>query len=496
MSANHIMEKVNVLAPLQVIDHLKVGPVSLSPNRLSMPYTVVQNGVTHSNELVYKYEEPVFDPDQPASQQLASVIGAQLALNYGLFCRKLTFDGLFSTADQRFLLDMLENTSREIMVMKFYRPNPFLLPTVNNLPVQQQKRYTQAKVEFINTRFEQSVLPQEEWGTDHNKCCVLSSGGKDSLLSYAMLKEIGMEVHPIFGNESGRHWFTALNGYRHLKATDTNTGRVWMNSDRLFAWMLRHLPFVRKDFASLRADDYPIRLWTVAVFLFGVLPLMKKRGLGYLVIGNEYDSTQRGNHEGITHYNGLYDQSRYFDEAMSRYFQKNGWNMRQFSVLRPMSELLIMKTLVKRYPDLQKHQVSCHAAHEKEGRIHPCGKCEKCRRIVGMLTALDADPGNCGYTKEQIGMALNSLATNKVKQLGADASHLFFLLAQKEIIPAKAKARAEVMHLRFDQQRSQLRDIPENIRELLFRLILPYSEGILVREKHEWLPFDPFNLHQ
>ncbi|MCB0551230.1 MAG: hypothetical protein KDD19_26910, partial [Phaeodactylibacter sp.] len=65
--------------------------------------------------------------------------------------------------------------------------------------------------------------------------CVLSSGGKDSLLGYALLKELGKEVHPIFGNESGRHWFTAVNGYRYQKATEPNTSKVWMNSDRLFA---------------------------------------------------------------------------------------------------------------------------------------------------------------------------------------------------------------------------------------------------------------------
>ena len=33
------------------------------------------------------------------------------------------------------------------------------------------------------------------------------------------------------------------------------------------------------------------------------------------IIGDEYDSTQQGNFHGISHYNGLYDQSRFFDET-------------------------------------------------------------------------------------------------------------------------------------------------------------------------------------
>ena len=119
---------------------------------------------------------------------------------------------------------------------------------------------------------------------------MLSSGGKDSLLTYGLLREIGVEVHPLYVNESGRHWFTALNAYRYFAAHVPNTARVWTNSDRLFTWMLRQLPFVRKDFATLRSDAYPIRLWTVAVFLFGALPLLRKRGIGRLLIGAVYSA--------------------------------------------------------------------------------------------------------------------------------------------------------------------------------------------------------------
>ncbi len=477
-------------SPLQVIDQLIVGPVKIEANRLLMSYTVAKDGKQDTNELIYKYEENVFDPKSPESQNLASMIGAQLSLNYGLFCKKITFDGLFDQTDKRFLLHMMENTSREILVKKIYEPNVFLLDEVKNLSIQKQKKYTLATVEFINTQISKSILEWTHWTNDRNKHLVLSSGGKDSLLSYGLLKEIGKEVHPVFGNESGRHWFTALNGYRFLKETEANTGRVWMNSDRMFVWMLRHLPFVRKDFADIRADDYPIRLWTVAVFLFGVLPLMKKRGIGRLVIGDEYDSTQRSNFHGISHYNGLYDQSRFFDEALSRFFMKKGWAISQFSILRPLSEMLILKTLVERYPKIQHHQISCHAAHEHEGRIFPCGKCEKCRRIVGMLTALNADPHNCGYSDEQIEMALKSLATNKVKQIGSDAAHLFYMLSQKGVLKSEAKPHAEIMQLRFDRERSHIDEIPLDLRKPLFKIMLEHGDGSIHRVNRAWKTFD------
>ncbi|MFH1350798.1 MAG: creatininase family protein [Pseudomonadota bacterium] len=43
------------------------------------------------------------------------------------------------------------------------------------------------------------------------------------------------------------------------------------------------------------------------------------------------DTTRRLSLQGITHYDGLYDQSRYFDNALTRYFHRKGWGISQFS---------------------------------------------------------------------------------------------------------------------------------------------------------------------
>ncbi|MCB0580365.1 MAG: hypothetical protein KDD10_13775 [Phaeodactylibacter sp.] len=475
-------------AELAVIDELRVGPVRLEKSRLLASYTVLANGGEESKELIYSYGEPVFNPKDPADQNLAGIIAAQLALNYGLFCKRIVLNGAFTAADRRFLQSMLENTSREIYVKKLLQSYPFLQGAAVGLPAEKRQRYTNAELVFVNSNNGASEARETPWTTSSESYCVLSSGGKDSLLSYALLKELGKEVHPIFGNESGRHWFTAVNGYRYQQSVEPNTTKVWMNSDRLFAWMLRHLPFIRQDFAAVRADDYPIRLWTVAVFLVGVLPLMKKRGIGRLIIGNEYDTTRRLHYEGIPHYDGLYDQSRFFDEAFTRYFITKGWSILQLSILRPISEFLIQKVLTQRYPDLQANQLSCHAAHEEEGRMRPCGRCEKCRRIVGMLSVMGGDPHRCGYTDEQIAHALKSLDPKHIKQLGADASQLFYMLHQAGLVLApKAKAYPEVMRLRFDKERSPIDVVPEDIRKALYEIVLPYTEGAVRWEKGRWV---------
>lgn len=491
------------LSRLKVIDRLEIGPVRVEAKRLVAPYTVIRNGKSDSIDLIYRYEEPVFDPADPGAQNLANMIAAQAALNYGLFCEEIVFRGSYDDADRQFLREMADNTAGEIYVKKFLHPNPFLIGEAAGLPLIRKESYLQSKLLFPDEKSAtrpaplgnpQSAIPNPR---SEIRYLVLSSGGKDSLLSFGLLKELGCEVQPVFGNESGRHWFTALNAYRYFKANIPNTGRVWMNSDRLFSRMKRHLPFVRPDFARLRADMYPVRLWTVAVFLFGALPLMRKRGIGRLIIGDEYDTTVRENFRGIAHYDGLYDQSRYFDEALSAYFRQKGWGIQQFSILRPLSELLIEKILLERYPHLQAQQVSCHAAHKQGERVHPCGRCEKCRRIVGMLIALGANPARCGYAPDQITHSLQELGQKGIHQEEEGFQHLLWMLLQKGLIDLPAERRAavaphpEVLHLRFHPEKSPLKTIPEDIRTRLYRLYLEHARGALRFDGRGWSEFDP-----
>jgi creatinine amidohydrolase/Fe(II)-dependent formamide hydrolase-like protein/7-cyano-7-deazaguanine synthase in queuosine biosynthesis len=496
-SAESSQEQPNPMDRLVVFDRLEVGPVRLEPDRLVAPYRLFFDDKESVTDLIYKYEENVFDPDSPVSQNLAAMLACQVALNYGLFCRSLVFHGIFDENDRQFIRDMTENTAREVYVKKFLEPNPFLTGDAAEMPVCRPDRYSRAAIRF--SADSSGRLKWRLWTTERGRHAVLSSGGKDSLLSYGLLKEIGQEVHPIFVNESGRHWFTALNAYRHFKYNVPNTARVWVNSDRLFNWMLKHMPFIRQDYASIRSDEYPIRLWTVAVFLFGILPLVRKRGIGRILIGDEYDTTVPARTRGITHYDGLYDQSIFFDQALSRYYMRKGWSINQFSVLRPLSEMLIEKILAQRYPHLLRLQTSCHAAHKEQDTIHPCGRCEKCRRIVGMLTALDADPRSCGYTDRQIADCLSRLASMRVSQEEAGREQLLFMLQQKQLIELSAvqseaaKAHPEILMCRFDGGRSPFTATPVDLRRPMFQIFLKHCNGAVTERKSGWEPIDLLN---
>ncbi len=495
-------EQSDALQTLRAFDRMDIGPVRLEKRRLLAPYRICRGAKTDVIELAYRFEEDVFEPDEPASQNLASMLAAQVALNYGLFCDEIVFEGAFDACDRRFLESMARNTAREIFVKKFLQPNPFLLHAAQGIAPVKQRSYLRAKLRFPNTRDSSTggkdhYLPEAHWNRGSGRFAVLSSGGKESLLTTGLLKEIGCEVHPVFLNESGRHWFTALNAYRFFSQRDSRATRVWTNSDRVFGWMLRQLPFVRQDFSKVRSDEYPIRLWTVAVFLFGALPILRKRGIGYLLIGDEFDTTRKATFKGITHYDGLYDQSRDFDNALTRYFHAKRWGVCQLSVLRPLSELLVQKTLCQRYPDLQREQMSCHAAHETAGRMHPCGRCEKCRRVVSMMVAIGADPTRCGYSQDHIKTCLTDMAKRGVHQESEGGEHLAHLLKEKgvldesQLLASKFRERSEVMKLRFDSERSRMEEMPTSIREPLLRIHLAHAEGAVRRSGRVWIDFDP-----
>jgi creatinine amidohydrolase/Fe(II)-dependent formamide hydrolase-like protein len=490
------------LEPLRIFQRLEIGPVVTKAARVKARYAVVGlDGGMDETELVFKWDEDVFRPGERASSNLAAMICAQPAVNYGLFCDEVRFLGDFDSRDRRFLKGAFKNTAREIYVNRFLRPNRFLTGPAARLPVLRMRSYLRAALVFSNGGGPETGGPpaEEAWDASQERFAVLSSGGKDSLLSFGLLKEIGHEVHPLFVNESGRHWFTAMNAHRGFRQRYRETARVWTNADRVFNWMLRRMPFIRSDFARLRSDRYPVRLWTVAVFLFGILPLVRKRGIGRIVVGDEFDTTRRVNHMGIPHFDGLYDQSRFFDESLTRYFHKKGWGVNQFSILRPLSELLIEKILAERYPELLELQVSCHAAHKEGDRVLPCGRCEKCRRIVGMLVAVDADPGRCGYSGDQVRSCLAELGPEGVHQEKQEAAELGFLLSGRGLLAgrsvgdARVREHPEVLSIRYENERSPHESVPVDLRAPLNAIWRQHAHKSLQRRGRNWLEFDPEN---
>src|SRR5210317_2074923 len=101
--------------------------LQVEPKKVKITYSVEKHsGEIDYFQLLYTYEHPCFSKKNPADVNLASMMLAQVALNYGLFFEEIEFDGLYDKTDQQFLKSMMENTSIEILTNKILVKNEFL----------------------------------------------------------------------------------------------------------------------------------------------------------------------------------------------------------------------------------------------------------------------------------------------------------------------------------------------------------------------------------
>lgn len=100
-------------------------------------------------------------------------------------------------------------------------------------------------------------------------------------------------------------------------------------------------------------------------------------------------------------------------------------------------------------------------------------------------------------------MGLAALGKKSVKQIGSDASQLYYLLLKENLIERNgftekaAKEHAEISKLRFDKERSTLEDLPLYIRQPLFDILTGYADGAVQRVNHRWqdIEVNPAFLH-
>jgi hypothetical protein len=408
-------------------------------------------------------------------------------LNYGLFSEEIRLMFPVSTSDVSLLNDLLEVFTKDIFINKLVRRrNPYVLPQF--LPLENE-------VTSENMRPLAKIVPLAVYedvpisqGFNENSCGVLSSGGKESLLTYAMLKEVGAEVHPLYVNESGGHWRTALTAYRQFVKNEPNTARVWTNVDRFYTFMLDHMRIIRSDHRKVWSDTYPIRLCIFPVYVFLLLPVFVHRRIGNLLIGSELDDPRSSPpFKGIKHYFGVYDQTQDFDLRMEQWYMKRLPKMRQWSAVRPISGMIVERVLTRRYPELAKAQRSCHSCRFEKDKIVPCGQCSKCQGVLLFLLANQANPAIMAYRKEDV-IALPERVAKGALRLDEDEREHSMFLSKLPGLVGKEHSHVETMHLY--KPTSDIELIPARFRIPLLRIIGEYTKGFTKLEGDSWVPVD------
>jgi len=407
-------------------------------------------------------------------------------LNYGLFTDEISLNFPVSHSDYSLLKDLLDIFSRDIFINKLVRKkNPYILPqyTLTKQDVTEENAKPRAKITPKKLTQDSPLFV----GLDSNSCGVLSSGGKESLLTYAMLKEIGAKVYPLYINESGGHWRTALAAYRHHAKTEPNTGRVWLNVDRFYTFMLDHLRIIRPDHRKVWLDTYPLRLCIFPVYVFYLMPVFAAKKIGNLLIGSEFDDPRLSAiYYGIKHYYGVYDQTQDYDLRMEQWFQKRMPTMRQWSVVRPVSGLIVERILTRRYPQLASYQRSCHSCRFQSGDIVPCGDCSKCLAIQLFLQANGFDPALMSYTQKDTALFPARFAKGGLRLDEDEKEHSAYLASENGVaITGREHPHVESIHLYKETGDLQL--VPAQFRLRLLNIIKQYTSGYSKLAGDSWV---------
>jgi hypothetical protein len=447
------------------------------------------NGERYTFALLAKYEKSL-----PAEHQaLLRLASAMPILNYGLFTKEIILKYSISESDFSLLKDLLDIFSKDIFINKLIRrKNPYVLT---------EFRLSDEDATEENSKPSASLVPADViedsqlcFVPNDNSCGVLSSGGKESLLTYAMLKEVGAKVYPLYVNESGGHWRTALPAYRHHINSETNTERVWINVDRFYTFMLDHMRIIRPDHRHVWSDTYPIRLCIFPVYIFCLLPIFTLEKIGNLLIGSEFDDPRISPfYKGIKHYYGVYDQTQDFDLRMEKWYQKRMHGMRQWSAVRSVSGLVVERILTRRYPKIAKFQRSCHSCHFQGGDIVPCGDCSKCLGIQLFLRANNVDPAIMAYSKADIDLFPSRYAKGGLRLDEDEREHAAFL-ASKYNPSVKGTEHSHVESIHFHKSTSDLQLVPRRFRAPLLNIIKQYTNGFAQLDEEAWVPTNEPNL--
>lgn len=473
---------------LKFYRELRVSDPALAKDRSTSAYTFVDHrGRKRAPlRLHYKFPAPLYaDPRMRAHARLHHAVPA---VNYGLFCERIRFEFPLADEDLAYLRAMERVTAREQYLNRFVgdEPHVLILPKYH-VPTEAFEPEAVDDVALLEA--EPGSADALEKAADPRRYAVLSSGGKESLLTYGLLRELGEDVTPVYVNESGRHWYTALMAHRYHARTELRTRRIWSSIDRLYVGANRLMPCVRPDFQRVAADTYPLQLFTFNSYQMAVAGLCMHEGIGTMLMGNEFDEGPWPVVKGVTHWYGIYDQSQEFDLVLDDLFAKKGWPLRQTSLLRSLSSVVIQDVLATRYPELARAQTSCHATHLRGRKVVPCGRCSKCQGVLLALLAGGHDPKMLRYRKEDVRRLAPRIATTRVKVEQNECEHAMWL-AQRRGWRFEGSANgyrpaehAQVQAIRFHPETSRRDAMPAELAQRIYGIFLAHASAV-----KEWTP--------
>lgn len=248
----------------------------------------------------------------------------------------------------------------------------------------------------IDYRFRDYNVKLPNYRQDLEKRAIITfTIGKESLLTYALCDEIGVDSILVYIEEpemadvyENKHKHIIIRNF--LK--EFNNAKVMKLSNGL--GILRQNRYWGYDESGLagclQLTGYSLEL----------LPFSHYFKASYLMFGNEKSCNDfYYNNEGFKSY-PIFDQTHEWMiqlDNVTRLMTDN--SLRTVSIVEPLHEIAITKILHSRYKEIGKYQMSCFTDNPNGKDNRWCQSCSKCMRMFIFMKAVGVDVANVGFTK-------------------------------------------------------------------------------------------------
>ncbi len=339
------------------------------------------------------------------------------------------------------------------------------LPSTAILQAQKQKRITSNllrrlyEVEYVFSNSKTDIPPYNR--TSFSDYAVMPfTFGKDSLLTFALARELGLTVYPVYISEP------------YLPYEEVTKKILAVPFKKEFRVQIA---FLKNTLGKLR-EPYGWFGWEMQLTQYSLilLPYVYAKRAGYILFSNEQSCNQTAVDEDGFRYNPVYEQSHSWLLQNSLMTSIVGGNSLSIgTILEPLHDLAIMKILHKRYPMIAKYQSSCDLEEKPKMNSRWCENCSKCARIYIFLLAHGINPKTVGYRHDLLrGKYLHLytiFASDRVRRFGYDQSAvgndeqlLAFLMAYKR------GHRGPVMTSFIHRYLTQTKKREKSLRQIFF----------------------------
>ena len=288
------------------------------------------------------------------------------------------------------------NTSPPFFQTQFFQNFIMDIPSCadvdGTLTSQMVKEYINMKEHFADNEIK---YPSHKMETREDSSVVLLSFGKDSLLTWAVCDELGLNPQACYIVEPA-----LLYEEKHKDIL----AKKFQDKFGVELQKVEHSVGNLRDGMRLGVGKTELG-WGLQSTQYALitLPIANKFQSRYVLFGNEQSCSEYYfDQEGFICY-PAYDQSHRWTkqiDLMTR--QMTGEGVRTISVIEPLNDIAVVYSLYKRYPEVAKYHMSCFVETEAGKNHRWCMDCSVCCKMYLLIKASGFDPKEVGLTRNML----------------------------------------------------------------------------------------------